>query len=442
MGPVFLLLACFVRVAWRLGAGALGDALASPGDRAARREARLTAAARDVAAVLGALKGPFVKAGQFAALRVDLLPAAARRAFETLHDRVEPLPLATVRAVVEEDLGAPLDRLFGRFDPAPLGTASIAQVHHAVLPGGEEVAVKVQHPWLEQALPRDLALLRALLGVWLLASGRRSRSGVDRVRLFEEFAAGLAEELDFVREGEHAEEIAENLAREAQIVVPRIFATHSRRRVLTMSYHPAIPILDRDALARRGVEPRAVLEVLARAYARQVFVDGLFHADPHPGNLFVIDEPECASRPRVLFVDFGLSKRLDPVLRRELRLGIYALLQRDLDGFLAGMGRMGMIAPGAEGAVRASVSAMFERMRAQGGAPLGLSGSQVLGLKDEAKALLYETPGLQLPNDLLLYAKTISYLFALGHQLDPGVDLVKLVVPFLLQFLAQRDPSG
>jgi ubiquinone biosynthesis protein len=184
-----------------------------------------------------------------------------------------------------------------------------------------------------------------------------------------------------------------------------------------------------------------VLEILGRAYARQVFVDGLFHADPHPGNLFVLDEPSAAERPRVLFVDFGLSRRLDPKLRQELRQGIYAVMQRDIEGFLAAMQRMGMIARGHESEVRTAVTGMFERLQGSDGA-LGFAGSEVLSLKNEAKALLGETPGLVLPNDLLLYAKTMSYLFALGDELAPEVDLLKISLPHLLRFLAERDPEG
>jgi ubiquinone biosynthesis protein len=184
----------------------------------------------------------------------------------------------------------------------------------------------------------------------------------------------------------------------------------------------------------------AVLQIVGRAYARQVFVDGLFHADPHPGNLFVLDEPEASTRPRVLFIDFGLSRRLDPALRREMRQGIYSVVQRDLDGFIAAMNRMGMIAPDAEADVRESVRAIFARIADQGGA-LGVSGSAVLSLKDEAKTLLQDTPGLQLPNDLLLFAKTVTYVFSLGAELAPDVDMVRLCLPYLLQFLAEQDPE-
>src|SRR5690606_18481998 len=298
--------------------------------------------------------------------------------------------------VIEEELGAPPDALFAAFESTPIGAASVAQVHRARLADGTEVAVKVQYPWLERSLPADLAWTRRLLA-WL---GGRGREALDRERLLAEFSAGLAEELDFTREAAVASEIAANLAGEPQVVVPRVHPALSSRRVLTVDWQPVLPIGDRAALAARGVPLRDVVAVLGRAYARQVFVDGLFHADPHPGNLFVIDEPDAVVRPRVLFFDFGLSKRLDPELRREMRLGVHALLRQVLHALVAGIRRVGMIAPGARDGVRRAVEAMFARIRSEG-APLGLGGSQVLALKDEAKRLLTDTPGLQLPNELL-----------------------------------------
>jgi ubiquinone biosynthesis protein len=403
-----------------------------------RREARAKFRARAVArvvATLGALKGVFVKAGQFAAHRHDVITEAAGAGLASLRDRVPPLPISQLLSTIESELGAPLADLFEAFEAEPIGAASIAQVHRARLPGGGEVAVKVQYPWLEASLAADLSFVRAGLALWSFADGPK---GSRRARLFEEFEAGLREELDFEREARVAGEIAANLAGDRQIVVPRVVATHSSRRVLTVEYHPAVAITDREGLARLGADPRAVLEIVVRAYSKQLFGDGLFHADPHPGNLFVIDEPTASRRPRLQFVDFGLSRRLDPVLRREIRLGIFALMQRDLDAFLAGMDRMGMIEPGHRDGVREVVAAMFDRIRLRGGA-LGIAGSAVLPLKDEAKALLQATPGLQLPNDLLLTARTLSYVFAIGRDLDPEVDLMKLALPSLLRFLAQKD---
>jgi predicted unusual protein kinase regulating ubiquinone biosynthesis (AarF/ABC1/UbiB family) len=203
-----------------------------------------------------------------------------------------------------------------------------------------------------------------------------------------------------------------------------------------VAYHPAVAITDLAALRALRVDPAEVLEILVRAYAKQVFVDGLFHADPHPGNLFVLDAP--GAPPRLLFVDFGLSRRLAPALRDESRRAIFALLQGDTEAFLASMKQLDMIEPGSEVAVREAVERMIGRLRADG-SPLGLGADRVLSLKDEALDLLRETPGLQLPNDLLLYARTLSYMFSLGREIAPEVDLMKLTVPWLLRFLATRE---
>jgi predicted unusual protein kinase regulating ubiquinone biosynthesis (AarF/ABC1/UbiB family) len=397
-------------------------------------EGRAARFARRLGRTLGRLRGPFAKLGQFASLRVDLVAPELREALVALRDRVPPIPFGWVREVIEADLGAPLASLFSEIDPTPLGAASIAQVHAArLLLDGRPVVVKVQYPWLAGSRAADLAWIRLglhtalgsqTLGPWLA-----------------EFAQGLAEELDFRHEARVAGEIAANLAGDAQVVVPRVIASHSAGRVLSMERWPTLSLGDPAALDRRGISRAQVLEVVLRSYARQIFQDGLFHADPHPGNLFVIDEPEAVVRPRVLFVDFGLSKRLAPALARELRLGMLALLARDLDGFVAGMQRLGCIAPGAEPRVREAVASMFGRLRGEAAAPLALGADRILALKDEAKQLLYETPGLALPTDLLLYAKTLSYLFALARELAPEVEPMRLTVPYLLRFLAQRDAA-
>jgi ubiquinone biosynthesis protein len=390
-----------------------------------------------VARTLGRLKGPFAKLGQFAALRVDVLDPDARRALLALRDAVPPLPGGWLRARVERELGAPLEARFASFEPTVLGSASIAQVHAATLPDGREVAVKVQYPWLRASARADLGLARFAL--------RAAARIVPNAASWREFARGYREELDFTREAASAAEIAANLAAEPRVVVPSLVASHSSRRVLTLERHPTLP-LEREGLLARGIAPAAVFEIVVRAYARQLFLDGVFHADPHPGNLLVLDEPTSRESPRVLFVDFGLARRLDAALARELRAGILALLRNDLAGFLSGMQRMGMVRPGAEAGVRASVDAMFARVRgaAPGGA-LSLSGDRLLALKEEAQALLSATPGLVLPEELLLYAKTLSTLFVLGRELAPEVEVLKVAAPYLLRFLGDasaRAASG
>ncbi len=389
--------------------------------------------AQRLVATLGGLKGAFAKAGQFAAVRHDLLPESVTVPLAELRDRVPPLPFRWVRAMVEAELGQPLEVLFTDFAEEPLGAASIAKVHRAQLPSGAVVAVKVLYPWLQGSVPADMAIARGLLRAW---TSLTRRSGINLAQVLSEFETGFRSELDFVHEAEIAREIRENLSGDDRVAVPRVHGSHSSGRILTMEYFPTVRVDDAAGLERLGVDPATILGTIGRSYAKQVFVDGLFHADPHPGNLFVIDEPGADERPRLLFVDFGLSRRLDPELRDEMRRAIYALVQRDIDGFLDGMQRLDMIAPGAEPSVRAAVTQMFDRIGASGA--LQVAGSEVLGLKDEAKALLQQTEGLQLPNDLLLYAKTLSYVFALGEEIAPDHDLMKLFLPYVLKYLAQK----
>jgi len=432
--PLLALVACAVRIALLRTAGSFGDLFRGRDAREERRAARDAESARLLARVLGRLKGPYAKLGQFASLRHDVLPDAWRGELATLRDRVPPLPLTALRPMIESELERPLEEAFRSFEAHPLGAASIAQAHRAELPDGRSVVVKVQYPWLERALPTDLRLLRR--AARLLA--RRRGAGHDPLRWFDEFASGVREELDFVREAEVAAEIAANLADDDRVVVPEVIPSHSARRVLTVVHHAAVPITDHAALRALHVDPAEVLEIVVRAYAKQVFVDGLFHADPHPGNLFVLDAQ--GEPPRVLFVDFGLSRRLAPALRDESRRAIFAVLQGDVEAFLASMKQLDMIAPGSEEAVRQAVERMLGRLRADG-SPLALRADRVLSLKDEALELLRETPGLQLPNDLLLYARTLSYVFSLGRELAPDVDLMRLTTPWLLRFLAGAAPT-
>ena len=421
--------------------GRIGDLWTQRAD--SRRRSRRIRAERRLIEILGELRGPFVKIGQFASLRYDVLSADTREALTSLQEHVPPLAFGDIREIIEYELSSPLESHFQHFDPVAIGSASIGQVHRAHLEDGTAVAVKVQYPWIAASVVSDLRIIRS--GLWLFGTftGRRIPQ---LQQLFTEFSAGLQEELDFTHEARCAEQIALNLAGDSSILVPQVFHEQSTSRVLTASYHETVPI-EREVLERHGIAVRPVLEALTRAYAKMVFVDGLFHADPHPGNLYVVKEPDMATHPRVLFVDFGLSKRLEPQLRDAMRQGLYALLQRDVDAFVGRMHEMGMIEAGATDQVHAAITAMFEQINASTSShpdpenALGIAGSQVLGLKDQAKLLLEETPGLQLPNDLLLYAKTLSYLFALGDRLAPEVDLLRLALPYLLRFLAESPGS-
>ncbi|GAB4261890.1 MAG: AarF/ABC1/UbiB kinase family protein [Deferrisomatales bacterium] len=264
--------------------------------------------------------GPaFVKLGQFLSVRPDLVPPAALEAFERLQDRAEPVAVDRVLRVAEEELGAPARRLFREFDPEPVATASLSQVHRAVLPGGAPVAVKVQRPGAAQSLQRDLRLVGRAARLLVALSPLRGR--VDPRALWGEVLETAAAELDFRREAETAETVARNLRGVEGVRIPRVYWGWTGRRVLTTEFVEGAKISDPSARGR-GDYPE-LAERGARVFLSQVLEHGLFHADLHPANLLLTPAGEIA------YVDFGITGRLSPEERRALLGALAGLLCRD-----------------------------------------------------------------------------------------------------------------
>jgi len=393
------------------------------GGRRSRAE-RDTAAGRRIADALGSLRGVYTKLGQHLATRVDALSDEFRAPLDALHQSAPPVPFPLIRAELERGLGTA--RLFAWVDPEPLGTASIAQVHRARLRSGADVAVKVRHPELSPAgLQRDLAALRRalpLLRPWLAAADARA--------LVDELGRALARELDFELEGRSAEQIASAFASDSRVLVPRVHWEATSQSVLTLDYVPRVRLDDPAGLAARGVSPEACLAIVVDAYGRQVFGDGLFHADPHVGNLYLVDDPERP--PRVLFLDFGLAERLTPEVREELRLGLQALLRRDADALLAGLSRLHAVVPGREREARA---ALESALAAGAASALGAGVAAIQSLKQLGKQLVRESRAFRVPRDLLLWARTLAYVYNLAERIAPGADPMRLFLPHLLRFV-------
>jgi len=390
------------------------------------RAERDASAGRRLALALGSLRGIYTKLGHYLATRVDALSDEFRAPLEALGDSAPPVPFATIRAELVRALGS-TDR-FAWVDPTPLGTASIAQVHRARLRGGALVAVKVRHPELTpERIARDVRSLRR--AAWLL----RPWLGRGEAReLVDELGQALLREIDLELEGRVAEEIARDLAGDARVVVPRVHWEATARSVLTLDYVPRTRIDDRLALSSRGVAAEAVLAIVADAYGRQVFGQGLFHADPHAGNLYVVDEPGPA--PRILFIDFGLAERLSPAVREELRLGLQAVLKRDIDALLAGLVRLHAVVPGREPQARAALATALDG-GAAGALAANLEGIQAL--KTLGKRLVRESGAFRVPRELLLWARTLAHVYNLAERIAPGADPMPRFLPHLLRFVTQ-----
>ena len=301
-----------------------GLGFAQPLAAAARLVFRIRAPGRPGQRLAQALNeaGPsFIKLGQALSTRADLLGEALAADLSELQDRLPPFPGQTARQIIEDELGQPIESLFRSFDDTPVAAASIAQVHFAIDSDGREVAVKVLRPGIEQALKRDLDLFYWVAGLIETAvpAWRRLRP----LESIATFASTVTMEMDLRFEAAAACELAENFAGDTSFQVPAIDWRRTGRRVLTSERIAGIPVDEREALIAAGHDPEALLTRAATMFFFQVFRDGFFHADLHPGNLFVSPDGSIAA------VDFGIMGRLDRRARRHLGELLLAFLIRD-----------------------------------------------------------------------------------------------------------------
>ncbi len=263
-------------------------------------------------------QGLLIKTAQFLSSRPDIVPEEYVEVLAGLQDEVPPEPMLVVRRIVESELGRPLEAVFKEFDPEPVAAASLAQVHRAVLQDGRIVAVKVQYPGIESLVTDDLKnndLFISILG--------RLDHTLDFSFISEEMNKMIPLELDFIHEGKSSEQIAKNFADVEDIVVPEVYWEYTTRRLLVMRFVEGVKITDAEGLQRLGVESAAIAKVLIVAFSEMLLQHGLFHADPHPGNLLV------GPGPQLILVDFGQVKEIGPQFRFVFAQMTRALLAED-----------------------------------------------------------------------------------------------------------------
>jgi ubiquinone biosynthesis protein len=358
----------------------------------------------------------FIKLGQILSTRVDLLPAPYIVALSQLRDNVAAAPIADIRRVFEADLGAPPEALFATFEEVPLASASIGQVHAATLPDGTPVVVKVQRPGVEAQVNTDLEILRDLVGL----AARRTPYGeqYDLAGLVEEFGATLRAELDYRREASNAAIFRHNFQDDAHVYIPRVYTARSSRRVLTLERVEGVRPDDPLALADAGHDPHVVAILGARMILKETFEDGFFHADPHPGNFFVLPGPTIA------VVDFGMVGRLDEAIRETLLWLFVAIAARDPDQIIDRLGELGVSGEGVErSTLRRDLNRLLDRF-------YGLPFQQLdaIGILQDAMQIA-QRHHLQLPTDLALLIKTIVMNEAIGRRLDPEFRITDVMEP-------------
>ncbi|WP_025156860.1 ABC1 kinase family protein [Leifsonia aquatica] len=395
------------------------------------------------------LGGLMIKVGQFMSSRLDVLPPEITAELEGLQDEVPAVPFPAIRALAESELGVPLKRAFAWVDETPVAAASLGQAHRARLSaqdaeetGLEAVVIKVQRPGIGAIVEVDLSALRRV-GRWL-SHVRLVSDRVDAPELVEEFARTSLEEIDYLHEAASSERFAEDFAADGRVAVPAVAWERTTRRVLTLEDVTAIKITDAVSLRAAGIDPAEVAPVFAAVMFDQLFTNGFFHADPHPGNIFVSPLPGAAEgeRPwRLTFIDFGMMGEVPTTLRTGLRKLLIAAASRDGKGLVDAMRDVGVLLPSADTSqLEQAMTQLFARFGGMGFAELREVDPREFRdfgrqFGDVVRALPF-----QLPENFLLIVRAMSLTSGVCSALDSEFNLWDSVEPYAQQLL--RDERG
>ncbi|NYF09934.1 putative unusual protein kinase regulating ubiquinone biosynthesis (AarF/ABC1/UbiB family) [Leifsonia sp. AK011] len=395
---------------------------------------RLQKQARRFHTLAADLGGLMIKVGQFMSSRLDVLPPEITRELEGLQDEVAPESFERIRAQTEAELGMPLEQAFAAFEPVPIAAASLGQAHRARLSPGiaadigfEDVVVKVQRPGIESIVAVDLAALRRVAR-WL-SRVRIVSSRADAPALVEEFATTSLEEIDYLHEGASAERFVADFGDDERVRAPVVVWDRTTLRVLTLSDVTAIKITDTAGLLAAGIEPAEVAQELARATFQQIFVAGFFHADPHPGNIFVT--PEAAGGWHLTYIDFGMMGEISDSLRAGLRDFILAVVSRDSRALVASLERLDVLLPTTDtDELERAMAALFDRFGGMGVAELQTIDPRELEVFASRFGETIRSLPFQLPENFLLLVRTISLISGVTSALNRDFNMWDAVDPF------------
>ncbi|QCC46789.1 ABC1 kinase family protein [Halobellus limi] len=361
--------------------------------------------------------GPtFIKLGQLLSTRPDILPAEYIDVLSSLQDDVPPAPWEESRQVLEAELG-PVDDAFEDFDREPISGASLGQVYTARYEG-DPVAVKVRRPGIEELVEADLRVVRWSLPLIRRFIGQGRAFSLEN--LADEFAKTIRQEMDYSREKRILEEIKSNFADSPEIRIPRPIDARSGPRVLTMEYLPGTKINDVETLDEKGLDRTQLATTLQRVYLQMIVDDGVFHADPHPGNLAVTDAGE------IIFYDFGMSGRVDPFIQEKIIDFYVAVANQNIDAILDTLVEMGTLSPEADRQVMGDVMELaIADARGE-----DIEQYRVQQIIEQVESTIYEFP-LRLPQNLALVLRVATVVEGVCVTLDPDFDFISVATDYL-----------
>jgi predicted unusual protein kinase regulating ubiquinone biosynthesis (AarF/ABC1/UbiB family) len=392
---------------------------------------------RKTAVDLGVL---MIKLGQFLSSRADLLPQQALDVLASLQDEVPPAPFSHVVSVIETELHRPAAELFSSLDQTATAAASLGQVHKAKLIGTDQVvAVKVQRPDIERLVNMDLSTIRFV--IWVISLFFDTSEFIDLRAFYREFRRTIFEEIDYIREAANARRFAEIFKDKPHILIPRVIDGYGSRRVLVLDWVDGIKVNDYAALEAASVSRLAVARRTVEAYFYQFFEIGFFHADPHPGNIFVQPGPTAGSEPTVAFVDFGMVGSLSRSNKQGLRELFLGFAVNNPHRMVTALAELGFIGEGANlSAIERGVMLIMGQYH---GMTLGEARDMnVREVAHELEDLFYRQP-FRIPAQFAFAGRAVGTLSGLATGLAPEFNLVEVAVPYAQTFLGlDREGAG
>jgi ubiquinone biosynthesis protein len=378
-------------------------------------------------------RGGLIKLGQVASLRIDVLPEVMTAELVRLQDRVPPHPFAEIAHQIRSELGDDPDRIFAGIEREPIASASLGQVHRARDHAGRTLAVKVLYPGVERSVAVDLGMARVALRLF------DPFVAPDLPSIHAQLARSIRGEMDYRAEGQAAERVARNLAKDAELFaklrIPRIHWETTSTRVLTMEFVEGDKINDRAALEARGLDVEQVVATATRAFLHQMFRDHFFHCDPHPGNLMVDREG------RVAILDFGMNETIAPEIMTGIRENVLAAVTRNEKLWVDSMIRIGILREedreAAFGLARMSFEESYYNLT-----PAELSQIDFGEYFTRMREHMWMLRSFRMPDGLVAWGRAFSLLYGLAAELAPGIRPLDVVGPYVLEFLQGRRPEG
>jgi predicted unusual protein kinase regulating ubiquinone biosynthesis (AarF/ABC1/UbiB family) len=397
------------------------------GDGSEKKEARLEKQAVWLRENLIRLGPTFIKIGQALGTRGDLLPLPYIKELTTLQDQVPAFPTAEAFARIEKELGRSIHDAYSEIDTDPIAAASLGQVYRARLHSGQEVAVKVQRPNLHATISFDIVVLYKLVTL----TNRffpQANENADWEGMLREFHVTVFEEMDYAREGRNADRFRESFASWRVIKVPKIHWSLTTSRVLTMDFIRGTKVTDLEALQARKISPVKVNRLLVRTYLKQLLEDGFFHADPHPGNLLVMDSGHLA------FFDFGMVGRITPRLQSQMIDAFFHVVARDVQGLGQDILNLNFLKPGVDAeTIRPVVESLFKHYL-----NLKLGDVNFKELTYDLAEVMYEYP-FRLPANFTYIMRALMTLEGIGIVTDPGFSFFETAKPYAKEFMLRRE---